>query len=93
MARTRSRPSFSRWLRENSQHYLLVGAQEQLARRYPGTRGPRRPHGPLEIAWLRVFAPVYRALPWPLRHRILRAMPGSHRRTWAPPPARRDPAV
>jgi hypothetical protein len=84
---------FSRWLRENSQHYLLVGAQDVLARRHPGTRRPRRPHGPVELLWLRGFAPVYRALPWPLRHRILRAMPGSHRQTWAPPPTRRDPAV
>ena len=46
--------SFFGWLRENSEHYLMVGAHEQLARRYPGTRGPRRPHGPVEIAWLRV---------------------------------------
>lgn len=85
--------SFSRWLRENSEHYLMVGAHQQLARRYPGTRPPRRPHGLAEQAWLRGFAPIYRALPWPLRHRILRAMPGSHRRTWAPPPEPGAPAV
>ncbi|BBG04264.1 MULTISPECIES: hypothetical protein [Pseudonocardia] len=84
---------FSRWLRENSQHYLLMGAHEQLARTRPGTRAPRPPHGPVELFWLRVFAPVYRALPWPLRHRILRAMPGSHRRPWATPPRPSGPAV
>ena len=33
-----------------------------------------------EEFWLRVFAPVYAVLPWSVRSRILRAMPGSHRR-------------
>lgn len=84
---------FSRWLRTHSEHYLMVGAHEQLARRYPDARAPRPPHGPVELLWLRVFAPVYRALPWSLRHRILRAMPGSHRRTWAAPPRSEGPAV
>jgi hypothetical protein len=85
--------AFSKWLRENSQHYLMVGAHEQLAKRYPGTRRPAPPHGPVDLFWRRVFGPVYRALPWPLRHRILRAMPGSHRQTWAPPPKAKGPAV
>lgn len=83
---------FSRWLRENSQHHLLVAAQEQSARRH-GTPGPRPPRGPVELFWRRVFAPTYAALPWPLRHRILRAMPGSHRKTWTDPPRRGTPAV
>ncbi|HWN25733.1 MAG TPA: hypothetical protein VNP37_02115 [Actinomycetospora sp.] len=90
---TRRRPSFSRWLRENSEHYLMIDAHERLARRYSGTRPPTRPHGAVELFWRRVFAPLYRALPWPLRHRVMRAMPGSHRRTWSPPPERREPAV
>ena len=84
---------FSRWLREHSQHYLMVGAHEQLARRYPGTRRPLPPHGVAELFWRRVFGPAYRALPWSLRHRVLRAMPGSHRQTWADPPTARGPAV
>ncbi len=84
--------AFSRWLREKSQHYLLIAAHEQMARRY-GTAPPRRPHGLQELFWLRVFAPVYRLLPWPVRHRVLRAMPGSHRKSWAPPPRPRGPAV
>ena len=74
----------------------LVADRELIAFDAPGTglsERPRRPHGLVELIWLRVFAPVYRALPWPLRHRILRAMPGSHRRTWAPPPEPRAPAV
>ncbi|MBA2694256.1 MAG: hypothetical protein H0U62_00020 [Actinobacteria bacterium] len=84
--------SFSGWLRSNSQHYLLIAAHEQVAKRH-GTAGPRAPRGLTDLFWLRIFAPVYRALPWPLRHRVLKAMPGSHRKTWAPPPRTRGPAV
>jgi hypothetical protein len=76
--------SFSRWLRRNSEHYLLIAAQERVARQY-GARRPRKPHGLAETFWLRIFAPIYRVLPWSLRHRLMRAMPGSHRRTWTPP--------
>ncbi|MGH2475500.1 MAG: hypothetical protein ACRDIL_09565 [Candidatus Limnocylindrales bacterium] len=84
--------SFSRWLRSNSEHYLLIAAQERVARRY-GTRPPRKPHGLVEIFWLRVFAPMYRVLPWSLRHKLMSAMPGSHRRTWTPPPEPRGSAL
>ena len=51
------------------------------------TRGPR------ELFWLRIFAPVYRMLPWSLRHKVMLAMPGSHRRQWAPPPQPHGSAV
>jgi hypothetical protein len=83
---------FSRWLRTHSEHYLLIGAQERVARRY-GARAPRRPRGPEELFWRHVFAPIYRLLPWKLRHRIMLTMPGSHRQPWAPPPRSRGPAV
>jgi hypothetical protein len=83
---------FSRWLRTHSEHYLLIGAQERVGRRY-GARVPRRPRGPEELFWRRVFAPIYRVLPWKLRHRIMLTMPGSHRQLWAPPPRSRGPAV
>lgn len=77
--------SFSQWLRSNSEHYLLIGAQDRIAKQH-GARAPRKPHGFAEIFWLRIFVPIYRILPWSLRHRVMRAMPGSHRRTWTPPP-------
>jgi hypothetical protein len=32
-------------------------------------------------------------LPWSVRHKILLAMPGSHRQRWAPPPRPQGPAV
>jgi hypothetical protein len=84
--------SFFRWLRTNSEHYLLVAAHQKLARTQ-GAPAPRPPRGIKEIFWLRVFAPTYAALPWSVRSRIMRAMPGSHRRAWAPPPHPRGPAV
>jgi len=83
---------FFRWLRSNSEHYLLIAAQERVARQL-GTRGPRPPQGLRELFWLRVFAPIYRVMPWPMRHRIMLTMPGSHRRHWAPPPTSHGPAV
>jgi hypothetical protein len=46
-----------------------------------------------DFFWLRVFAPTYRLVPWPVRHKIMLAMPGSHRRQWAPPPSSRGPAA
>jgi hypothetical protein len=84
--------SFSRWLRSNAEHYLLIAAQDRVARQH-GARGPRPPHGLREFVWLRIFAPVYRALPWRLRHKIMLTMPGSHRRQWAPPPQTQAPAL
>lgn len=85
----------SRWLRKNAEHYLMVAAQDRVARRYGVTR-PRRPTGLEQLFWLRLFAPLYARLPWSVRSRALRLMPGSHRKqwtSWTDPPRRRDPAV
>jgi hypothetical protein len=84
--------SFSGWLRSNAEHYLLVDAHRRIAARH-GTLPPRRRKGAKEIFWLKIFAPTYALLPWPLRHRVMRAMPGSHRKTWAAPPDLQGPAV
>ena len=84
--------SFARWLRTNSEHYLLVAAHAKLARAQ-GAPAPRAPRGLRELFWLRVFAPTYAALPWSVRSRIMRAMPGSHRRTWAWSQRPQGPAV
>lgn len=84
--------TFFGWLRHNAEHYLLVDAHRRLAVRL-GTPAPRPPKGPKEIFWLKVFAPTYALLPWPVRQRIMKAMPGSHRKTWAAPPALHGPAV
>lgn len=84
--------SFARWLRTNSEHYLLIAAQDRIAKEQ-GVTGPRRPHGAKELFWLRVFAPTYRLLPWALRRRIIQRMPGSHRRSWPAPPKASGPAI
>lgn len=84
--------SASRWLRSHSEHYLLVAAQERMARRH-GANAPRAPRGARDLFWRRVFAPIYRVLPWRLRHKIMLSMPGSHRRQWAPPPTARGSAL
>jgi len=83
---------FFGWLRGNSEHYLLIAAHQKLARTQ-GSPAPRPPKGAKEIFWLKVFAPTYALLPWSLRSRIMRAMPGSHRQTWADPPRPQGPAV
>jgi hypothetical protein len=83
---------FSHWLRQNSEHYLLVDAQREMAAKY-GRQGPPPPKGWRDRFWLSVFAPTYRRLPWKLRRLTIQAMPGSHRQSWTPPPRRGVPAV
>ena len=82
--------SFARWLRATSEHYLMIAAQEKVAARY-GVTPPPKPRG-REIFWLRVYVPLYRAVPWPVRSAIMRRMPGSHRMAWAKAQPPRGPA-
>jgi hypothetical protein len=84
--------SFTRWLRQNSEHYLMIDAQRQIAQKY-GRPPPPKPSGLGERFWLDVFAPVYRRLPWKLRSKTIQLMPGSHRQQWSRPAARGGPAV
>ena len=84
--------SFPKWLRENSEHYLLLDAQRRMAAKY--SRPPPPPaRGLQERFWLQVFAPVYHRLPWKLRQSTIRMMPGSHRRKWTTPAVRGVPAI
>ena len=76
---------FASWLRHNSEAELVAAAQEDLARKYLDREGPLRAdetRAGSELFWRGFFVPVYRRLPWRLRHRVLKAMPGSHRRKW-----------
>ena len=84
--------AFSRWLRRNSEHYLLVDAQRRMAAKY-GRRPPAAPRGWRDRFWLGLFAPVYHRLPWRLRMSTIRMMPGSHRQRWAAAPQRGTPAI
>jgi hypothetical protein len=83
--------AFSRWLRATSERYLMIAAQRELAVKY-GVPPPRRPRG-ADVLWLRVYVPVYRAVPWRVRSAIMRRMPGSHRMTWTTGDRPRGPAV
>jgi hypothetical protein len=81
--------SFGTWLRENAQAYLLRDAQVRVARAHglapPPVRG--------SFFWTRIFVPVYRLTPWPVRRRVMTAMPGSHRKHWSTPTRPAGPAV
>ena len=74
---------FARWLRKNSEHYLLIAAQRDVASRY-GQPCPQPKQGVKGWVFLTLFAPVYRVLPWRFRSFVLQSMPGSHRKTWTP---------
>ncbi|HEX6234538.1 MAG TPA: hypothetical protein VFZ63_15535 [Jiangellaceae bacterium] len=67
---------FFGWLRGNAERHLLIAAQKDMASRYLQREGPVIRQ---RFFWRRVFVPLYRLLPWRLRHRIMSAMPGSHR--------------
>lgn len=75
---------FPRWLRTNSQKYLLEAVQAELAQQYLGRPPPVGPRNPQVIFWKYLFVPIYRRLPWSIKHFIILAMPGSHRRHWGP---------
>lgn len=79
---------FFQWLRGNSEKYLLEAVQADLARRELGRPPPVGRRGPEALFWKRLFVPIYRRLPWELRHLVILAMPGSHRQGWGrSPPA------
>ena len=84
--------SFPRWLRQNSEHYLMIDAQRRMAQKY-GRPPPPGPKSLAERFWLGVFAPVYRLLPWKLRRFTMQLMPGSHRQQWSRPAERGVPAI
>jgi hypothetical protein len=73
--------TISKWLRANSEHYLLCDAQDRMARKM-GFNPPNKPSGPKERFWRQLFIPVYRLMPWFVKKWIMNSMPGSHRRDW-----------
>lgn len=84
---------FTRWLRSNSEHFLLQDAQRRMAIQYHAN-APASPKGMKERFWRQVFVPVYRLLPWGVRRRTIHAMPGSHRRDWPEPDySPREPGI
>lgn len=71
-----------RWVRTNSEKYLLEAQQAELAKRYLGRPPPVGPRTPQVLFWKYLFVPLYRRLPWKVKHLVILAMPGSHRRDW-----------
>jgi hypothetical protein len=86
-----ARPSLARRLRAASERELMAAAQRDVGGRY-GAPLPPPPRG-VDRFWQRVYVPTYHRLPWRLRSTVMRAMPGSHRRTWHPPDQASGPAV
>lgn len=84
--------NFFGWVRRISEHYLMVDAQDKVAKRL-GTTRPRKPQGVVEIFWRRVYVPVFYFLPARLRDGMIARMPGSHGKSWPIEPPLRGPAV
>jgi hypothetical protein len=83
--------SFARWLRARSEQQLMAAAERQVAVRH-GLPAPPPPRG-VDVFWQRVYVPAYNRLPWRLRAVVMKALPGSHRRTWHKPEEAQGPAV
>ena len=81
----------TRWVRERSEHYLMIDAQDKVGARL-GARRPSSPRG-AEIFWRRVYVPVFHRLPPKLRNSIIARMPGSHQKPWRPQPPSKGPAI
>jgi hypothetical protein len=57
-----------------------------------GLPPPAPPKG-VDLFWQRVYVPAYNLLPWRVRRVVMRAMPGSHRKTWHASEEAQGPAV
>ena len=78
-----------RRLRDRSEHYLMSAAVRDLGTGQPGTVAPYRDRGGL--LWRLLFVPLYRRVPWPLKHRAMDALRMTAR-GWQPPERRpREP--
>ncbi|CAD0186827.1 hypothetical protein RUESEDTHA_03738 [Ruegeria sp. THAF57] len=73
--------TFSQWLRENSEHYLLCEAQDKMARR-TGTNPPNKPRGMKDRFWRQLVIPIYHMMPWGMKKWFMDVIPGSHKRHW-----------
>ncbi|MGQ0794508.1 MAG: hypothetical protein ACT4NX_10575 [Deltaproteobacteria bacterium] len=76
--------SFGEWLRGNAEKYLLEAAADDMAARYPEfCSKPYRRGGIFPMLWRGIFVPLYLAIPWNLRKRmILRSSYGGERPHW-----------
>lgn len=82
---------FFQWVRQTSEHHLMLDAQDRVGRKL-GAGRPAPPRG-AEIFWRRVYVPVFHRLPQSVRDTMIARMPGSHRQRWPAEPPLRGPAV
>lgn len=83
--------SFAGWVRNTSEHYLMIEAQGKVSRKL-GSNQPLPPHG-IAFFWRRVYVPLFYLLPLSWRNAIIARMPGSHRKKWSKQPPGKGPAV
>jgi hypothetical protein len=77
--------AFGSWLRKNAEKYLMEAARDSVAARYPEyCAKPYREKGLVPFLWLNVFVPVYLAIPWRVRRKIIlfTSYPGGRRPSW-----------
>lgn len=72
-------------MRKNAEKYLLEAAADDMADSYPDcTSDTYREKGLLPFFWRTIFVPVYLAIPWKIRRRIIlmSSYPGGDRPKW-----------
>ena len=77
--------AFGSWLRKNAEKYLMEEAQDSVAARYPEyCASPYREKGLNHLLWKKIFVPIYLAIPWTLRRKIIlfTSYPGGKRPSW-----------
>ncbi len=77
--------AFGSWLRKNAEKYLMEAAQDSVAERYPEyCAKPYREGGLVPFLWMNIFVPVYLAIPWRVRRKIIlfTSYPGGKRPGW-----------
>ena len=64
--------SFGGWLRKNAEKYLMEAAADDMRANYAEcTLEPYREKGLGPFFWRKIFVPVYLAIPWKIRRKII----------------------
>ena len=64
--------SFGSWLRKNAEKYLLEAAADNMTSSYREcTSRPYRKKGIGPFFWRKIFVPIYLAIPWKIRKKII----------------------
>jgi hypothetical protein len=72
-------------LRRRSEYFLRLAALRELGAGQPATTAPAPIRGGL--LWRMLFVPIYRRIPWKVKHRAMRVL-GMTASGWRPPPRR-----